>query len=143
MTILQMIVMIARRLRYDGLKGAALGLLIALSIILRLLGPASMPAKAGYVAICLGADIVYVQTSDLGIPADDGQDAPDDGAETVSCIWFSGFHAIALDLDLWDMPQPAHDASRHRPLPDQRADQRSPRFFHARGPPHPFHHDQG
>lgn len=139
MAIIPLVVMIADRIRCRGLKGAALGLLIALSIILRLFGPAAaLPQKDGYTAICLGAEVVYVKTSELGVQTDDGQDAPDDESHKAEpCIWFSSFHAVALVFSAPDIVQSTHGAVRFSSPRNQPVDQPDTLSFHARGPPHP------
>lgn len=138
MAIIPLIVMIADRIRYTGLKSTALGLLVALSIILRLFGPAgTLPQKDGYVAICLGAEVVYLKSSDLGVPADDGQDGPDDDSHKAEpCIWFSSFHAVALVFSAPDIVQSSDSAVRFPSPQNQRVDQPTTLSFHARGPPH-------
>ncbi|WP_187791913.1 hypothetical protein [Paracoccus amoyensis] len=121
------------------MKSAALGLLIALAIILRLFGPAGTVTtlKDGYVAICLGAEIVYIKASELGVQTVDGQEAPDqDSHKAEPCLWFGGFHPLTLAFSALAATQSTDHAVRFPSPKDQHVNRPTRLSVHARAPPH-------
>ncbi|MDB6181460.1 hypothetical protein [Paracoccus fistulariae] len=122
---------------YGRVTRAAFGLLIAFALLLRLFGPAgALPARDGYLAICTGTEIIYVEAASLGFPTEKSPDSPDRDHQAEACLWFSGLYAVELAATTTpDAGQRLYVRQAARIRADQRGDQRPAPAFHARGPP--------
>lgn len=111
-------------------------LLLVLSLAPRLVGPAGgVPPRDGYVAICAGAQVIYIRAEALGLDGEDGNDPASIGD---SCPWF--FYSHAVDPTVIAFAVPAIGAWRVAPLPavhDFHVPAASQPFL-ARGPPATF-----
>lgn len=81
------------------LRAAFLIVLMAIGLSAGVIGPAiSLPKKDGYIAICTGAEIVYIPAAELGFdfPGEsvDETSGDTDSAQSERCPWFGQAEAI-------------------------------------------------